>query len=644
MGQTKKLNSYCEECHRCRVASKDGEVDKTTGELEHKAGDFIVKCDGIPADDNFIPNFDKIKHKLNQEEIDYAQTLYDPIAWAKKNLNWEPRESKEKVPFQSLMLRCTAKRKVFRTGRRIGKTTILSVAVLHYLFTNSPEVQRYDKQQKKWVKGFSTVLVLAPYLSQIKLIYDCIIDLLKTNPVLYNEVKRSVANPFHCIELYNGAKIVLFPSGAKAGTGAESVRGQKADLIILDEMDYLNEKDLDNVLAMLMEHSDVKLWCASTPSGKREYFWRFCTERMDFKEFYFPSMVNPAWSNEMERELRMLYNTQSAWEKEILAIFGDQTHGVFQAKFVDQSLINYKYDDQHPKTGWVYSLGTDWNDTENGTKLCVVGFDLHKKKFRIVEKETVQKAGWTQLTAVARLRDLNRKWRPKFIYVDLGYGSVQNELIKKIGIEAQFSREAFAELDQNLINVKTIDFGSKVDLFDPFTKEPRSTPMKPYMVNNLVSKYEMGMIETSKYDDVIYKQLLGYVVARVTQNGVPVYESGPDGDHDLDAFMLAMLAFSLELSEFTNVEYSGTICLSGRLGEGSPDTILKDMEKGKIHPLRAPQKPETRIPDQKGTIHSMPGLFSIKSRIYTPEAFNGDDRQRQEDRRVHAVKPVRTKF
>jgi len=649
------LHPYCHECRKCRVAQQDGPKDPVTKEPIFRTGEFIIKCSGIPADGNCIPNFDQIKHKLTKEEINYAQTLYDPIAWAKTNLNWEPRRSIDGVEFQKVMTQCSAKRKVFRLGRRLGKTEILCIKILHYLFTNSPEIERWDVAQQKYVKGFSTILVLTPYLAQIKDIFDRLMKFIGGNPVLSNEVKRSVANPFHIIELYNGARIVMFPSGAKTGSGAASIRGQKADLIVLDEMDYLNESDIENVLAMLMEHGDVKLWCSSTPSGKREHFWRFCTERMDFKEFHYTSMVNPSWSPEMEQELRLFYRTELGWKHEILAEFGEHAKGVFQSNFVEDSQVNYKYEEQVPKSKWIYSLGTDWNDTANGTKLCIVGFDMERKKFRVVEKITVQKAGWTQLTAIAELRRLNRKWRPKYIYVDEGYGTVQIELIKKIGIEAQFSGDPNAEADMMLMNIKGIDFGSKVDIFDPFTKEPRSVPMKPYLVNNAVSKFELGMVEISRYDDVLYKQLLGYTVVRVTQLGVPVYEAGPDGDHDLDAFMLGLLAFSLELSEFTNVEHNGIISFAGRFGTKTLESELamanveqREPDINAINKTSNPKHPEPRIPHSNDldTFHGAPGVFSIRSnsRIYSPESFRNDDRMRQQPVKFWNGPPKRRSF
>ena len=58
------LHDYCLDCRKCRVAKKDGPKDERTGEPFFTAGQFIVPCNGIPKDYNYIPRFDKIQHIL----------------------------------------------------------------------------------------------------------------------------------------------------------------------------------------------------------------------------------------------------------------------------------------------------------------------------------------------------------------------------------------------------------------------------------------------------------------------------------------------------------------------------------------------------------------------------------------------------
>jgi len=611
----------------------------------YQKGDFIVRCKGIPSDGKFIPKYDTVTEDLDKKEISMAQGLFDPITWAEENLNWKPRQAgNTDHSYQKMILQCSSPRKVLRLGRRLGKTEVLVISILHFLYTNSPRAQRWDENQQMYVDGFSTILVLTPYLSQIKLIFGRMRELIQRNPVLQNEIVRDVSTPYHHLELYNGCKVVGFSSGAKSGSGAETARGQKADFIVLDEMDYLNENDIETILALLMEHADVKLLCSSTPTGRREYFYNFCQERMDFKEFYYPAMVNPSWSPIMEAELREFYRTEAAWQHEILAEFGEAATGVFQHKHVEFAREAYKYSEMSPEPEWSYSIGVDWNDTANGTKLCVTGWNPKTERFQVVDKITVQKIGWTQTTAIDSLIELNRKWKPNFIYVDEGYGATQIEVIKRFGLDAMYSKGKHAAVDSNLQNVVGINSSSRVEIFDPVTKQPIKKVMKPFMVENAVRRFEREQIIFSEHDEELYRQLIGYQIVRISPSGAPIYEAGADGDHDLDAFVLSILAFQMELSELTNISYSTNITFSGRIGEKISD-VPSATKSGENNPREiAPQVPTVRSEYRISSLGGIPAANHdvTSDRVYSPEAFNNDDRRRQDTGRKY-LRPGRSR-
>jgi hypothetical protein len=510
-------------------------------------------------------------------------------------------------------------------GRRLGKTEVMVVSILHYLFTNSPKIQRWDEDSQMYVDGFSTVLVLTPYLSQVKLIFNRMRELLARNPQLAQEVKRDVSTPHHLLELYNGAKVVGFSSGAK---GAEAVRGQKADFIVLDEMDYLSTEDIESVVALMMEHAEVRILASSTPSGRREYFYSFCNERMDFKEFYYPSMCNPAWGVKMEMELRQFYKTEIGWQHEILAEFGEAATGVFQHKYIHAAKDDYRYEDLKPVAAWSYSIGIDWNDAENGTKICVLGWDPKHELFKIVDKITVQKHGWTQTKAIEELIKLNRLWKPDFVYVDEGYGATQIEVIKQFGLTAMRETHEFAKIDEKLKNVVGVNSSSKIEIYDPLTGEPIKKMMKPYMIENAVRRFEQQQVKFSQYDDILMDQLGGYMIKKVNTSGTPVYEAY-NGDHDLDAFVLSLLAFQLELSEFTNRSYSTDISFSGRIGESLGQAAIGGTASAHRNNNLSTQLPPVRTEYNTSLVQAFPAAnqnIQRKDRIMnSPEDFNNDD-------------------
>lgn len=646
--QGKELHDFCKNCVKTRLALTDGPVSKETGKPLYYKDEFIISCKGIPANDKFIPHEDKVLKKLaaqeaggqplTEEQIEELRTNYDLIRWAKKYLNWEPRESADGVEYQAMILNCSSKRKVLRCGRRLGKSETLIVWTMYKLFTNSPKASRWDEHTKKWEKGFSTIMFVAPYLSQVKDFFSRLRDFVYNSPELKAEVFSDVSTPFYKMELKSGMKLLGFSAGS---SGASSLRGQKADYIVLDEMDYLDQDAIDTIMALLMEHNDVEMIAASTPSGRREYFYEFCKEKMDFKEFFYPSMCNPSWGPKMEAELRGLYRTEIAWKHEIEAEFGEAATSVFQFKYVTAATRRYSMEKEQRKKDCVYAIGCDWNDTENGTKIRVSEWDPNRFALRCVDSATVQKAGWTQSAAVDAIIQMNRKWRADYIYVDAGFGAMQTEVLRKFGQEAQFRRDEWAHVDMTLMETKGINFSSKVDVFDPISGLPKKLPMKPYMVEAVVRKFEGGRVEISSEDEVLIKQLTGYFIAKVNASGQPIYEAGPQGDHDLDAFMLSVLAFEIELSQFTNRKYNYSVGIAGPLGGGNhyPDTpplAVQGQSFEETYPSHQPKSPQSRKLEPN---RSVSGVGSFREeRIYSPEAFNNDDRNRYNNNQIRRIR------
>ena len=69
------------------------------------------------------------------------------------------------------------------------------------------------------------------------------------------------------------------------------------------------------------------------------------------------------------------------------------------------------------------------------------------------------------------------------------------------------------------------------------------------MVNALVKAFEEDRMVLSPFDDRIHKQLVDYVIERITPSGVPVYTS--KNEHFVDALGLAYLAMVLKFPNIT---------------------------------------------------------------------------------------------
>lgn len=153
------------------------------------------------------------------------EILNDPVKWAQIFVTIFDNKQKVLTPwcarwYQSEMMRDTSLKKVYRCGRRTGKTETMIVESLHRVHT----------------KKYHRVLIVTPYESQVRLIFMRINEILDESPILKASVKRNTKNPY-CIELDNGSAILGFTTGAGSGSGAASVRGQRGDTIIMDECD-----------------------------------------------------------------------------------------------------------------------------------------------------------------------------------------------------------------------------------------------------------------------------------------------------------------------------------------------------------------------------------------------------------------------
>lgn len=260
------------------------------------------------------------------EQAKLAKIMADPVYWAKAFLmtnnpktkrleHWSARD------YQMEMLRDNHTRVVYRCGRRIGKTETMVVGGLHKAGTN---------------KNYR-ILYVTPYENQVNLIFMRMRELIQDSPLLKKQIKRMKNSPY-TIEFTNGSVIMGFTTGASSGSGAASVRGQRADWIYLDEVDYMGENDYSTVAAIAGERAEIGITASSTPTGKRGTFYRMCKdESFGYVEHFHPSMHNPNWCKEMEDRFHSEFS-DIQYEHEILAEFGTEEAGVFNKDRVDAAM------------------------------------------------------------------------------------------------------------------------------------------------------------------------------------------------------------------------------------------------------------------------------------------------------------------
>lgn len=513
----------------------------------------------LMVDEPFQPDQNLSKMGITIEQQKKIHMAKDPVLFAKYYLGMTPRA------YQVMVLRDPHASRILRMGRRIGKTVTLTIDMLHFCFTN--------KKAK--------VIVLAPAKVQVQEIFKSVMEILdaSTNEhggVLGPEfIERSVQNPNLLIEFKNGSSIKFFTTGVASASRADAVRGQEADLVVLDEMDYMHPDDFKAILALVQgtdEDSDEqkRLIGASTPKGTREQFYEWSTNPPPgFASFYFPSYVNPKWTPEVEALQRHLYKTDMmGYRHEFEADFGDQAEGVYPRKFLDPSFVQPEKDPD-PETGelkdiypsWEYHdelthhqseyvIGVDWNKFSAGTMICVLEV-LPKNyenpylsgKIRLCHREEIGLDEYSLTNAVDRLIVLNKRFNPRWIYVDQGYGEVQVELLKKHGNEHRSTG-----LHRKVV---AINSSAKPEIRDPVTGEKEGRPYKTLMVNALRDMMEENKVLFPHHDDALYAELGAYIMVRETPTGEPVFgPSGKQHDHVHDALALAALAITEKMSIF----------------------------------------------------------------------------------------------
>lgn len=575
-------NPICQKCH----------VDY---KLKYPGKPFLPSCKGIYTERDFTAREVAFKKAFPEddytnEDRDNDRAIYDVVFWAQKNIVVKNDEG-DLIPFearwyQEEILRCTARRKVDRLGRGLGKTICGVIEELHKALTR---------------KNLDT-LIVCPADSQSEKWYTEIEFQLNNSPTLKNLDVGQKQQPFKTFKFKgSGSTISIFTAGSASGRGANAVRSQDPWRVRLDEQDYLNEEDYKAIGPLISRHEPVsEFHGSSTPTGERSEFWRMCTQMPAYREFYFPISVHPLWSDEMELTCRQQAKTDDIYRHEYLAEFSDPSSGVFKSQHVDVARIIYSdpnrpslrgYDCEKYTAAWRYFMGVDWNGKGTGTRIRVVGYDPETKIRRCVAKLIVDRPGYTTMDSIQSIVEMNKQWHCEEIFIDAGFGFAQDELIRLAG---QMGKDRDT---QKLKDIHTVDFGAQLKLNrlvsnrDPakqtrYLPDPKDEELKrmtkPFMVEGAVLAFEHRLVQFSDEDSILDEQLRAYRVKTYSSHGYAnVYEADGDcGDHDLDAFMLALMAVEQRYGLFASKESYRRLASFGYIpGWGVPTIQTSSSER-----------------------------------------------------------------
>jgi len=612
------LDEVSEQCHKCvrkQLKKYEKFVDNDSKSTKDR---FIVPCTGIPKEyinPSLKPMFP------TEEAWEEAVSTLDIVKWVARNLKLPNGEYWIARWYQEEVLRCSSKRKVLRMARRIGKTDSVCVEICYRLFTESN------------IK----IVVAGPQKSHTEEIITRVRAFIKNNSILSSMVTRDVSAPWYEILLSNGSRLRGFAAGTKGKGAGTGVRGQDADYLYIEEMDFVDENAIRGaVLPILQTTPDTALVGFSTPSGFQTPYYMLCEQSPNYIEFHYDYKVLSHWRNvEMERSAF----TEEDWQHEFLASWGSSESGVYKPSYIDRALKVYKYSDISYSPMWRYCIGTDWNE-KYGTELVVLGYDTATGRFQVVETVRVEGMEFTQLAGINRLLELNKKWKPVFIYIDSGNGSTNHELLRKTAME---NRHPGGDRDTaKLLDIlKKYDAGASISIKDPITSEESKVPAKAFMVNASIRMFEQNKISISSHDNILEKQLRNYIIERYTPTKAPVYglENKQILDHRLDALNLAIVAFHLEFDDLHTVHVVTSVA-------AIPDPRTQSGYKNRMAQRDQEYNPEDRR--LEGPLNKSSTYFRTPARLDNMRGTTKIDRpgwdyDREDERRAEWLQRRRTR-
>lgn len=411
-----------------------------------------------------------------------------------------------------------ANRIAVRVSRQTGKTYGLTVLAIWAAVT----------------RPRTRVLVVAPDLAKVKVIFDNIDAFLDSNPAIKASLTRSYSqNPHIGREFSNGSAIVGFTTGSSSNKKATSIRGQGADVIIVDEAAYLSDEDwlaINPIIQGGLYRTDTLAVVSSTPRIAAGTFYELFTNpnlAQFWHRIHVPITENPDFEGRVE-QIRASVGSELEWVTEFLADFPDAgLSSFFGRSHVERAQADYHYDLYRVAAG-PKAIGVDWDIRQAGVNIVICRFDPHDQYYEVYYREEVRGKELLLTEAVRRVLDLWERTSADWIVVDRGFGQMQYEVLM-----AETRRRSMALANRviglsfsNLVTVQTAN-------------DPDGTVMrlKSAVMNWISYLLEHGALRFSVGDAQLVRQLLSLEVAGKDKHG---YKFKDGNDHIVAAMGLAL--------------------------------------------------------------------------------------------------------
>lgn len=202
-------------------------------------------------------------------------------------------------------------RKIFSSGRRVGKSTTASWLALWFAVTY----------------GNSEILITAKAQRQSMELFNEVKSVIRKSDISEEEwgIARSTRTE---INFSNGSRILCLP----VGQDGSNIRGYGTDLMIVDEAAFIEDHIFQEVLMPMLAVGESQLVLLSTPFGKKGFFYRMFEKSLDEDSNWYskqvPTSANPLIDDNFIEEQRDAM-TRTQFKQEILGEFDENISGFF---------------------------------------------------------------------------------------------------------------------------------------------------------------------------------------------------------------------------------------------------------------------------------------------------------------------------
>lgn len=294
-----------------------------------------------------------------------------------------------------------SKRSVGIFGRQMGKTTIMSAFALY----QATQVDKYR------------ILIIAPTDRQAGELFGRLRSVAENSELLKPFIKNSTQRE---ITLSNDSYIRAMPTG----DFGHNIRGQTADLIILEESSYIKSEIVGQVIMPMIAATGGDVIQIGTPFFKNHFYEASLSDKYKVHQYDYSHCprITKEFIEEQEANL-----TRTEFTMEYLAQFIDETDCYFPRELVDFATEDYNLEEHTHQKG-IYVTGVDFAGMGEDDA-CVLVLEQNEYTHEgVIRVHNILEAKQTKQThTVGVVKVLNEKYKFRKIYCDytgIGEGAV----------------------------------------------------------------------------------------------------------------------------------------------------------------------------------------------------------------------------